>query len=71
VVFGVAIGVGNNGAMMCFRIIFHNSFNVGKILVGCPTISQSAHGGWMHGGEGRVGSFLVLVPCWLVLFPTL
>jgi len=70
-VVGVATGVSNNGAVMGFKIIFHNSSNERYILVGCPMVVQSSHGGWMHGGEGIVGSLFFLVPHWVVVLPPL
>jgi hypothetical protein len=46
---------------------FCNSGKVGKRLVGCPTVVQSAHGGWTRGWGVRVDSFFFWVPLLLLL----
>jgi hypothetical protein len=40
----------------------HNSGRDGNLLVGCPSFSHSAQGGWTCGGSGVVGSFFFLLP---------
>jgi hypothetical protein len=57
-IVGVMIGVGNNGAVMRFRMRLNNSGKAGQILVGFPAMAHNAYGGGMHGWKGRVGSFL-------------
>jgi hypothetical protein len=54
VVSGVGIGLGG--------IKFRNSGSDGQLLVWCPSLSHSAHGGEMRGGRGAVGSFFALLP---------
>ena len=51
---GVGVGLGG--------IKFRNSGSDGKLLVWCPSLSHSAHGGGMRGGRGAVGSFFALLP---------
>jgi hypothetical protein len=65
-VMGVATGVGSNGSALGRWIRFHNIGKVGKRLVGCATISKCAHGGWILGCGGMVGSFFFFVPLLLV-----
>jgi hypothetical protein len=40
----------------------HNSGRDGHLLLGCPSLSHSVQGGWMHGGSGAVGSFFFHLP---------
>jgi hypothetical protein len=54
VVSGVGVGLGG--------IKFRNSGSDGQLLVWCPSLLHSAHGGGMRGGCGAVGSFFVLLP---------
>jgi hypothetical protein len=54
VVSGVGVGLGG--------IKFRNSGSDGKLLVWCPSLLHSTHGGGMRGGRGAVGSFFVLRP---------
>jgi hypothetical protein len=54
VVSGVGVGLGG--------IKFRNSGSDGQLLVWCPSLFHSAHGGGMRGGRGAVGSFFALLP---------
>jgi hypothetical protein len=40
----------------------HNSGRDGHLLVGCPSFSHSAQGGWTCGGSKEVGSFFFRLP---------
>ena len=68
-VIGATTGVGSNGIVLGSGIRFYNLGKVGKMLVGCLMVVQSAHGCGTQGWEESVGSFLFLVPRLLVVFP--
>ena len=40
----------------------HNSRRDGHLLVGCPSFSHSAQGGWTRRESGAMGSFFFLLP---------
>ena len=49
IVVGDTTGVGNNGIVLGNGMRFCNSGKVGKRLVGCMIVVQSAHGVWTRG----------------------